>query len=526
MTTHSDKPGSSGASTASAARITRGEAAELIGYSKAAFDKWAREGKGPSFETRADRTTWYDRDEVTEWARTLPPKSTACRNPAFVNHLLPKEAAELLGVSHQSVLSTWIKDGKGPPYHRDGRFVFYDREELLTWKATRLHNTHYENGRNKHRRLKSETEEFERALLNIVEEQYPMTVRQIYYQAVVRGLVKKTDQGYNDVELALVRMRKAFLGVVKDCIPLDPDWIVDGSRRIHDWQVFPSPDDAKSWLAEIYRKDVWADRDELVFLWMEKAALASILVDVCGEYAVPVIVASGFNSISHINRVAHIIEDADKPATIYYFRDRDPSGVWAPKALRELIDQLLPDAEITIETAAIDDWHVKEHGLEATAQETKRDGNSHYPEFAKLYGANAPSYELDALPPKVLRQIALECIQMHVSDDEHVEDRAAERDEQESLIDAPIDYAWDPMTDAMREAEQDRVFAEQDAVRKAKEAERDAENERIIAESDARRAREAEWSNRNKKVIYVEPDGTAHAWIADDDEDWLDEDEE
>jgi hypothetical protein len=39
------------------------------------------------------------------------------------------------------------------------------------------------------------------ALLAIVAEQYPMTVRQVVYQATVRGLIEKTDSGYKKIEL-------------------------------------------------------------------------------------------------------------------------------------------------------------------------------------------------------------------------------------------------------------------------------------------------------------------------------------
>ena len=48
-----------------------------------------------------------------------------------------------------------------------------------------------------------------RALYNIVAEQRPMTVRQIYYQATVHGLVDKTEQGYERVSADLNVMRKS-----------------------------------------------------------------------------------------------------------------------------------------------------------------------------------------------------------------------------------------------------------------------------------------------------------------------------
>ena len=46
-------------------------------------------------------------------------------------------------------------------------------------------------------------------LYNIIAEMRPMTVRQAYYQATVRGIVEKTEAGYNKVQTDLVQMRRA-----------------------------------------------------------------------------------------------------------------------------------------------------------------------------------------------------------------------------------------------------------------------------------------------------------------------------
>ena len=40
-------------------------------------------------------------------------------------------------------------------------------------------------------------------LLTIVADMKPMTVRQVYYQATVRGLVEKTEAGYDKVQTDL-----------------------------------------------------------------------------------------------------------------------------------------------------------------------------------------------------------------------------------------------------------------------------------------------------------------------------------
>jgi len=47
------------------------------------------------------------------------------------------------------------------------------------------------------------------ALAEIVEEIQPCTVRQVFYQATVRGLIEKSEAGYGKVQIALVALRRS-----------------------------------------------------------------------------------------------------------------------------------------------------------------------------------------------------------------------------------------------------------------------------------------------------------------------------
>jgi hypothetical protein len=59
------------------------------------------------------------------------------------------------------------------------------------------------------------------AIYRIVSGARPMTVRQVYYQATVQGLVEKTERGYERVSADLV--------VMEGTLPYE--WIEDGTRR-------------------------------------------------------------------------------------------------------------------------------------------------------------------------------------------------------------------------------------------------------------------------------------------------------
>ena len=55
----------------------------------------------------------------------------------------------------------------------------------------------------------AEVEERREALLAIIDDGKPMTVRQVFYQATVRGLVEKAESGYAKIQNDLTLMRRA-----------------------------------------------------------------------------------------------------------------------------------------------------------------------------------------------------------------------------------------------------------------------------------------------------------------------------
>ena len=98
-----------------------------------------------------------------------------------------------------------------------------------------------------------------------------MTVRQVFYQAVVRGLVEKEETGYDKVQADLTKMR------VEGDLPYD--WLTDATRWQRKPRSFDSIEDALSETARFYRKSLWQDVDEYVEVWIEKDALARLMHD-------------------------------------------------------------------------------------------------------------------------------------------------------------------------------------------------------------------------------------------------------
>ena len=105
----------------------------------------------------------------------------------------------------------------------------------------------------RHRATKAEVEARREALLVIVDDGKPMTVRQVFYQATVRDLVEKTESGYVKVQTDLTVLRRAG--------ELPYDWLADNTRWQRKPNTFSSVEDALEETAHFYRKALWDDID-------------------------------------------------------------------------------------------------------------------------------------------------------------------------------------------------------------------------------------------------------------------------
>src|SRR5262245_20182205 len=195
------------------------------------------------------------------------------------------------------------------------------------------------------RATKSEVEARREALLDIIEAGRPMTVRQAFYQATVRGLVEKAESGYAKVQTDLTIMRRAG--------ELPYDWLADNTRWQRKPRTFDGVEDALRATAAFYRKSLWTDADAYVEIWLEKDALAGVVYPVTSMYDVPLMVARGYASLSFLYNAAEYINDLDVPTFIYHCGDFDPSGVNAGEKIEETLHELAPDADITFERIAV-----------------------------------------------------------------------------------------------------------------------------------------------------------------------------
>lgn len=264
---------------------------------------------------------------------------------------------------------------------------------------------------------RSEMLERRRALLNIVLEIQPCTVRQAYYQATVRNLVEKTEAGYDKVQRAIVELRRSG--------ELPYGAIADNTRWMRKPVTYSRLSDALEATATFYRRDQWADSSAYVEIWLEKDALSGVLMPVTSRYDVPLMVARGYASLTFLASAAEAIREQGKPAYIYHLGDLDPSGVNAAEKIESTLRELAPDAEIHFERLGVTDEQVRQWQL--PSRPTKTTDSRH-----KTFG-RAQSVELDAIAPDQLRELAESAILRHVDPDQLRTLRVAENSERSIL---------------------------------------------------------------------------------------------
>jgi len=261
------------------------------------------------------------------------------------------------------------------------------------------------------------------ALIAIVEAGRPVTVRQVFYQVVVQGLIEKSEAGCKAIGGRLTRLRYDGTIAYED--------IVDLGRRVHvpytDDSVATALDDT----ATRYRRDPWPDAESQPIILIEKEGLVSVIEPVTDEWCVPVYPVRGDMSVSFKHELAEAIDRLTDPH-VYYLGDHDPKGerisVVIERDLREKFD-----VACAFERIALTPEQIAEHDL--PTRPTKRN-----PMDRVAPGFKGRSTELDALPAAVLRDLVATAITRHVEADYFDEFREAEAAERKTLRDLAARY--------------------------------------------------------------------------------------
>jgi hypothetical protein len=232
----------------------------------------------------------------------------------------------------------------------------------------------------------------------------PVTVRQLYYAAEVAGLpgIEKDEAGYARIQRQVLALRR------DGRMPYDR--IADATRWMRKPRSYDGLADALEATAAFYRRSLWADRDDRVEVWLEKDALAGVVLPITALFDVPLMVTRGYSSETFAwEAVRAAASSGARSLVIYILADFDRSGQDAARSLREKLGRFGQEhgLEIAFEQLGVTVEQIRDMRLSTRPPKRSAPADRAWP--------HAFACELDAIPPDTLRDLVEGALLRHIS---------------------------------------------------------------------------------------------------------------
>jgi hypothetical protein len=193
-------------------------------------------------------------------------------------------------------------------------------------------------------------------------------------------------------------------------------------------QTWDRVEDAVGDVARTYRRNLWQSQDRRIEVWLEKDALADLIVDTTDAWGVPLMVSRGQSSATFLYNAAKSAEEAwissSVETFIYALYDRDAGGRRAARTIERDMAVFAPGVPIHFTLLGVTDEQVDEWDL--PTRPAKRSD----PEAHKFDG---PAVELDAIPPEKLVNLVENAIVDRIDAHAWGVEQAVEEEERKGL---------------------------------------------------------------------------------------------
>lgn len=252
---------------------------------------------------------------------------------------------------------------------------------------------------------------------------FDLTLRQLYYQFVSRGLIANKDTEYKRLGSIINDARLAGL--------LDWDYIVDRTRYVRANSHWDSPASIISSAAYNYRRDRWAKQPYRVEVWIEKDALIGVIDAVCTDLDMPFFSCRGYTSQSEVwgaaQRLQRYRDDGQEPI-ILHLGDHDPSGIDMTRDIGDRLFIFMGEEYPEIRRLALNMEQVEYYNPPPNPTKLTDSRASGY---VDAYGND--SWELDALEPAVIAGLIRDEVEALRDDALWQQEDEAEADEKDLL---------------------------------------------------------------------------------------------
>lgn len=263
---------------------------------------------------------------------------------------------------------------------------------------------------------------------------FSLTLRQLYYQFVARALIPNTERSYKRLGSIISDARRAGL--------IDWDAIEDRTRRLRRNSSWTGPKSILESARDSFHKDLWANQDYRVEVWVEKDALIGVVERACTDLDVPYFSCRGYVSDSEIwagavRMVRHTKKDQN--VLVLHLGDHDPSGIDMSRDIEDRINLFSGfNRAVTIKRIALTMDQIEDQGPPPNPAKIT---DSRYEGYLAKYGAE--SWELDALQPQFINDL----IQTNINQVRDMDrwDEAYQEQEDERAMIARVIERWDEL---------------------------------------------------------------------------------
>lgn len=232
---------------------------------------------------------------------------------------------------------------------------------------------------------------------------YRLTLRQLYYQFVARGLRENTERSYKSLGDTISNGRLAGL--------IDWDAIEDRGREIQQLSHWDSPNEMLQVAAQQFRLDKWQDQPHRILVMVEKQALEGVLLPVCQRLDIPFCANKGYSSSTALYNLGLELRYDDRFPIVIYLGDHDPSGLDMTRDVEERL-RLFSDRHVDVVRVALNIDQVE--ALNVPENPTKLT-DARAAAYVQKFGSS--SWELDAIPPQELAQLVTTEVLKHRDED-------------------------------------------------------------------------------------------------------------
>lgn len=265
---------------------------------------------------------------------------------------------------------------------------------------------------------------------------FSLTLRQLYYQFVARGLLANTEKNYNKLGNIVSDARRAGL--------IDWSAIEDRTRFLRILSSWDKPQSILESARDSYHRDLWANQSKRLEVWIEKDALVGVIESICQENDVPFFSCRGYVSDSEMWSAAtrriwkhHTVNGQD--TLILHLGDHDPSGIDMTRDIESRLNIFtFHETNLEVRRIALTMEQIEEKKPPPNPAKVT---DSRYEGYASQYGNE--SWELDALEPQFISNLIRDEIELE-RDDEKWQEAFSQQEKERSQI-AKVIKKWNEL---------------------------------------------------------------------------------